>query len=167
MTHVRRFISTIDAGGRLVIVKSDGTSISRDEKLWFDQTITAQLRTDLAMAAKGYIQHAVLYEDTPQGLHPMIEVLKGCAERSDMRLTVMSKLIGKRKTAASEIFRGHVSPFFKDVYALFGMLGYRLMPVPWKHADEVQRMFDEDVLAVRRRRSVESMGDTAEVSDVE
>ena len=162
MTYARTYISTRDLGGRLVIVRSDGQVITPDEKAWFDKAVTDKIRSEKLIAAKSAAVPMSMDEDEADNLvHPMLITLRSKVNDRgfDRRMGELSALIGRRKTALSEWLRGLAKPYFVDVYALFGLLGYRLVAVPMEILDTVLDQVQTAETETRAKDRIDSMGD--------
>ncbi len=166
---IRRYIARVDEGGRLVIIKSDGTPITMEELAWFNQTVSRQLRVDLATGSKGTTEDEILYgPDIVAGtnragetvvVHPLLHSLKSKILLRGWRFASLSQLLGRRPSAVSQWLRGENEPRFKDVVALFGLLGYKFIPIPLEIASQIGEQVDaaEERLANDMRRH--SMGE--------
>jgi hypothetical protein len=134
---------------RLVIFRTDGADITDKEAEWFRQSITAALRTEALMKTAGTNLNAVLNEPdvsegtSPRtgatvGVHPLVNQIKRIIKRNRWSLAKVSRLLGKGDAAVSTWFRGQAQPTLKDVYGLFGMAGYKLMPIPLEIVNRVE-----------------------------
>jgi lambda repressor-like predicted transcriptional regulator len=134
---------------RLVIFRTDGADITDEEADWFRNSITAALRTEALMKTAGTNMNAVLAEPdvtegtSPRtgavvGVHPLVNRIKRIIKSNGWSLAKVSRLLGKGDAAVSTWFRGQAQPTLKDVYGLFGMAGYKLMPVPLELVEDVE-----------------------------
>lgn len=160
MTIHRRYLSRLDEGGRLVIIRSDAKPMEPKEKTWLDYVITKALRNSAMLASKGVPPD----EDhlQPGNLHPSIERLKALISEGGYQLGLLSTSLGRRPKALSEWLRGVSKPCHTDVYALFGVLGYRQVGVPLEVLGEVQAILDAHEERKREMLYQESMGSEEE-----
>lgn len=140
MTTTPRYLTGLREG-RLIVYRSDGKDITEEEREWFRLNMSAQLRTDALMEGSGNSIDAVMAEpDRDEGvrprtdksvpIHPLINRAKGIILKRGWRLAAVSTLLGRRPAAVSTWFRGQATPSMQDTFALFGLAGYKLVPVP-------------------------------------
>lgn len=156
MTSVRKYISTIDEGGRLRIVRSDGQEITELEKTWFDNLVTTELRNEKTHAAA---MRRVQYKESKGNTHPLMLTFGLIARNQGMNLTQLSYALSKRRSAVSEWLRGNAKPQLEEAYALFGMAGYKLMAVPNTIVDQVRNAVLSEEARVAQIDKKISMGD--------
>ncbi len=156
MTPPRKYMSRIDDAGRLVIIRSDGEPLTTADKEWFDETVTYTLRNQAVMQARGYTPDK---ESTqPGNLHPSIEKLKQLINERGIQLRLLSSGLGRRPGALAEWLRGVTKPYHVDVYALFGILGYRQVAVPLEAMHEVMPIVEQYERAEQEELNRLSMG---------
>lgn len=140
MASARKYITAIHEG-RLLVTRGDGLPMTPDEKKWIDATLTRQMRVDKMVASSGYLEdNAVLESLQPKAkvaIHPIIEQMRGIIRRRGYSMAALSRLMGGRDNRLSEWLRGQMKPYLKDVYYVYGLMGYRLMPVPIDSLDDV------------------------------
>lgn len=133
---------------RAVIFRTDGEDITTAEADWFRSHITAALRTEALMESAQQNMNAALDEpDTTEGtsprtgstipVHPLVNHIKSIIKRNGWSLAKVSRLLGKGDAAVSTWLRGQAQPSMKDVYGLFGLAGYKLVPVPLEMVADV------------------------------
>lgn len=125
----RKFLSRVDEGGRIVVLRSDGMPFNAEDKKWFDAIVTRALRQD------NLIQRDL--ELAESDVHPTMLKLRSILNKQSFTYGSLSVIMGKRKSAISEWLRGNSFPFYHEAYRLFSMLGYRLHPVPTEVEAEV------------------------------
>lgn len=140
MTSLPTYLTTLREG-RLVVYRTDGVDMTETEREWFRSNMTVQLRTDKLMQNAGKQLEAALAEpDIEEGahaktgkvvrVHPLLNQAKRIITRRGWRLAAVSEMLGRRSAAVSTWFRGQATPSMQDLYALFGLAGYKLVPVP-------------------------------------
>lgn len=165
---IRRYISAVDPGGRVVIIKSDGTPFTESQKKWIDAAVTKALRAELAAGMHGTYPDEVLdSEDTlvrvkPDGervhVHPLMIRLKQIIKLRGWAYAQLSQFVGRSKSLVSRYIRGEMDPHLKDAAALFGLLGYRLVAAPLDVLDEVNEVIARKEEEIAKALHVHSMG---------
>lgn len=149
MSTLPTYLLTHTDEQRVVIFRTDGAEITDTEAQWFRDTLTAALRTKhLAEVANFNINAALAEPDVAEGtsprtgsiipVHPLINQVKATIKKRGWSLAAISRLLGKGDAAVSTWFRGQAQPAMKDVYALFGLAGYKLMPIPLQIVKDVE-----------------------------
>ncbi len=148
MTTLPRYLLTHTDEQRIVIFRTDGADITDAEADWFRTTMTQAIRTKHLMEnANANLDAALAEPDVAEGtsprtgarviVHPLVNTLKNMIKQRGWALSRISQMLGKGDQAMSTWFRGMARPSMQDVYASFGLLGYRLMPVPIQISKEV------------------------------
>ena len=147
---IRRYISGIDPGGRMYIIKSDGTAFTQGQKKFIDAAVTRALRAELAAGMHGTYPDEVIETDDnfvredKHGnkiyVHPLMVSLRRIIRMRGWSYASLSEAIGRNKSLISRYVRGDNEPNLKDAAALFGTLGYRLAAVPIDMLGEVNEM---------------------------
>ena len=156
--------------GRIRIFRSDGQDISQDEVVWVQATLTAQLRSDhLALNAKqnndAVLSEPNVYEGTSPRtgmkvfVHPLIHHIKHMLRVRHLRHGDVSRILGKSSRTVSTWLRGEAMPSAVDLYALFGMLRYRLTPVPLDVLEQVTEIIGEHEKRELAKLEAESVGE--------
>lgn len=161
-TNARKYLSRVDEGGRIVILRSDGEPFTASDKSWFDEVITRALRQSATFETDG----GTGSEASDNGDHPTMLRLRAILSKQTFSYASLSVMMGKRKTALSEWLRGTSKPLYHEVYRLFSMLGYRLHPIP----TEIEADVIDLVALAERLRTAKlaelNMGDDDSVGNV-
>ncbi len=155
MTFVRKYISSIDLGGRLVIIKSDGEVMSEEDLAWFNETVTRQLRNDKVDEA---LRRKPNYKIPKGQIHPLLNKLGVLIAKHGFNMTVLSEGLRKRRTAVSEWLRGTAKPQLEEAAALFGLVGYSLVPVPNTILAEINTVVQAEERRIELKLLEQSMG---------
>lgn len=148
MTTLPKYLLTHTDDQRIVIFRTDGADITDAEADWFRVIVTTALRTKHLMEnAKTNLDAALHEPNVAAGLsprtgsqimiHPLVNALKGMIKQRGWSLAKVSQMLGKGDSAMSTWFRGQAKPSMQDVYASFGLAGYRLMPIPIQVSAEI------------------------------
>lgn len=151
VTTLPKYLLTHTDEQRIVIFRTDGANITDHEADWFRATVTQAMRTKHLMEnAKASLDAALAEPDVTEGVspktgsrvvvHPLVNTLKAIIKDRGWSLARISQMLGKGDAAMSTWFRGMARPSMQDVYASFGLAGYRLMPVPIQISSEVMEL---------------------------
>lgn len=157
MTVQRRYLSSLDAGGRMVIIKSDGSPIATDEKQVIDKAVTRWIRNESLRIGRGLPDDAEFL--LPGKMHPTIELLKKIINEREYELTMLSNLLGRRAKAVSEWLREVSKPYHTEVWSLFRLLGYRQMAIPESAVAEVEELIRQHEKDLQDFDAEHSMGE--------
>ena len=150
MTNAPKYMTRL-IDGQVRIFRSDGQTMSEDDAKWVRKVLTAQVRAEaLAISAGKRIDAALDEPDVDEGLssrtgsriivHPLIHKMKQIIKANGWPLAVVSRLLGKSDAAVSTWLRGQATPSMTDLFALYGLAGYKLIPVPLAAVQEAQAL---------------------------